>query len=173
MNKRTDYSLVWNGVLIACLAATTPAFPQDDAQTHNSKLPEWTIVPEDVGKIDHKDTYVCGMGPLARWKKIFMLSKPGQINCVAVVAVNEGQLALNPPGFEYGPIPTLKDITKAQLDELFGTPSIASIQNECTYHLKSRDESDFFIDVVLEKQHVKKYRIRSLATNSLSWLSVN
>ncbi len=45
------------------------------------------------------------------------LRRPGSSNIVAVLNIDEnGKIYFNPPGYIYGPIPAMKDLTPAQAD---------------------------------------------------------
>jgi hypothetical protein len=155
--------------VLVSIASFTPVMLQE-----NQELQECNIRPQEVGKIEPKDNFVCGLGPLARWKHLFMLSKPSRTNIVAVVSTDEtGQTALNPVGFDYGPIPPLSKITRAQLATLWGQTLDDPMKSECTYCLFTGKKQEFFIDATFEGNNLKKYRIRSSCLNSpSSWSAV-
>lgn len=141
-----------------------------------SEIRLFSITPPEIGRVEsHKDLFVCRNGPT--WEKLFMLTRPKESNAVAVVAVNpNGETVLNPVDFSYGPIPALSSITMQQAHSLWAVESDDSSRlsfNKPTYLLKSKTGEDFFLDLVFENDHLKKYRVRSTLLSSSPWSLVN
>lgn len=97
--------------------------------------------------------------------------------CVAIVRVElDDRVVLNPrgKGFDYGPIPDLRDMTKAQADKLW----LAQYQqketgDKVTYQLSSYgNDSTVFLDFVFADEKIKEYRVRSQDIESPCWQTI-
>ena len=114
----------------------------------------------DVKKFDPLEIICTGMGH--RWPLVIFLTRPGEENVVAVVECEPGTATkLNPNGFDYGPIPAIENISRAQADHLWRSRSNSSKSGQtCTYRLTTKGQNEFFLDLVFLKNKLQKYRIR-------------
>jgi hypothetical protein len=150
-----------------------------EATKADGNLRTWCILPEECTKVyPPRDTSYCGIEPRTshdtQLKQIW-LKRPGSKCCVAIVEVDaHKKVILNPPGFDYGPIPPLHDITPSQADELWGSDSGKTVQgNIHTYKLTSYIEPhQASIDLVFEKNKLQKYRVTSSEIDSSDWYQV-
>jgi len=144
----------------------------------NNALRQFCILPEGAGvvKSPPPDPSDCSMEPPKySWAKQITLKRPGSKCCVAVLQVEtDGTVELNPKGFNYGPIPSLKDITPDQADELWASSGNLRRQSSVrTYKLESyREPNVAFIDLKFHGKKLLKYRIRSTELSSSVWHQV-
>lgn len=114
--------------------------------------------------------------PITRW---FMVTKPNEVNYVAVIAERKFAPALINPTefFVYGPIPRIENITPKQADQLWGNGIMQNGTSnlERTYKLISKNQHDkireFFIDLVFRSNKLQKYRVRSSEICCSGWLT--
>lgn len=109
------------------------------------------------------------------------LRNPGAFRTVAVLEINSNEVTeLNPrrtlhpnqpwqSKFDYGFIPQLGDLTRAECDQLwsFSEPSCPGIR---TYRLKAFNDpknTEFFLDACFRFDHLQKYRVRSSAKSGI------
>jgi hypothetical protein len=65
---------------------------------------------------------------------------------------------LDPPGFDYGQIPQLKDLNESQADALFGKG--VNLNDSTRYRLTAKnDEAFFLLDLVFKDKKVQKFRV--------------
>lgn len=120
----------------------------------------------------------CGRPRRGIPKGVFWLRRPLDTTVAAIVQkLPNGTVTLNPPGFDYGPIPALEKMTQEHCEWLWGSspqefaPSQKLLIKE--YRLVSPDGStDFFIDVKFDRDRLIKYRVRSTLIEPMKWCTV-
>lgn len=160
---------------IGCLTWTGQALADGEKK---ASLSTWCILPEDITRVDPpRDMPDHAIRPVTvkyPCKKEIWVRRGKR--CVAVVRVeHDGQVVLNPraKGFDYGPIPILRDMTEAQADELWGTETKSLKDDVVTYNLMSyQSRSNLFIDVVFREDRIDKYRVRSDLLEKSQWNGV-
>ncbi len=66
---------------------------------------------------------------------------------------------LNPPGFEYGPIPKLADFSQDTADSVFGKPQAEAEFN--TYKMHDKAGNTFLLDLTFLDNRLTRYRVRT------------
>ena len=140
-------------------------------------LETFCILPEDIAKIEPaKDPSDCAVRPttLCRFPcKRELWVKNGN-RCVAIVRVEPSNSAvLNPPGFNYGPIPALNMLRESDADVLWGTKTKQKIGPVVKYTLPTYQSADAItIETIFENSLLKKYRIVGISIPSAAWNTV-
>lgn len=167
-----------------CSAEPSNAIQKPIYPTHEQErvtLEDWSIPFKSlVPKNKPATTFITAQGEIycvdQRPTASLFLTRPNESNYVAVLQVDHGCPAiLNPDGFEYGPIPKLKDLTVLQADQLWGKAVNSDSSNlEKIYRLAAADKSDYFLDTVFDETKLLKYRVRSHhVRGDAAWFSVN
>jgi hypothetical protein len=128
-------------------------------------LADWSIplkpcsIPYNKGTAIKRESgeYICAINPPPAY---LFLTGPNSEKFVAVLQIYQATPpVLNPEGFEYGPIPSLKNITKEDAEILWGNGA-SSLPDETTYKLKANTQGNFFIDLLFKDNRLAKYRVR-------------
>lgn len=152
--------------------------PENSSPSRKNNLKEWCILPEGLGRTegprdipDHAIRPAVAKYPCK--KEIWVRSGK---RCVAIIRVElDGRLMLNPEGkgFDYGPIPALRDMTQLQADELWGTETKSLQGDVVTYKLTSyQSRNDLFIDVIFRDDRICRYKVRSDLIEQSNWNNV-
>ncbi len=152
------------------------AFANDSS---NKNLMTWSI-PEKSIPLEHpiydktrtelEETH-CNSSVPARF---LYLNQPNTGRKVAIIWFDQaGPAILNPPGFEYGPIPPLKEMTVADMRQLWGNElkDKATTSNEKVFLLKY-NETEYQLEMQFENGQLKKYRVEGPGIRGGHWRSI-
>lgn len=169
---------------IGCLTWTGPTLADENSEEKTSRvrsneLRQWCILPNEIGNVVlPQDTSDCAIIPKTVNRKLLFLLRPdedgsrGHLSAIAEVKSN-GSVILNPDGFNYGPIPDLKELTPEQADQLWArNPDKQSNSQKKTYKLLARNNQDVFLDLMFKNGRLQKYRIRGTVVKMERWSKV-
>ncbi len=170
--------LTWTGSVMA--NENVPESNEASTSTlQTNHLRKWSILPKEVGNVElQPDTSNCAIVPKAMSRNLLFLLRPeedgcrGHLSAIAEVKPN-GSVILNPDGFNYGPIPDLKELTPDQADQLWSQkPNEETSQPKRTYKLLARNNETVFLDLKFRNGQLQKYRIRGALVKTERWNQV-
>jgi hypothetical protein len=132
-----------------------------------------------IGQVPTNYRCCWGRNENSKPTNLALLTRPGESNIVAVILIEgNGTYTLNPPGFDYGPIPPLAKFGIETANQLWSSERLAIDKKnriQKSYHLISSIRSvvtDFYVDAVFENQLLRQYRVRSEGNTNInpSWI---
>lgn len=160
-----------------CIEPCLAAEQIDNASADRGEVLENYSIPEKTMLVDYPfyekprtlwDDTRCHASIPARY---ILLNRPNDTRKVAVIWFDQsGPAILYPRGFEYGPIPKLKDLTITEMQRLWG--------NELKERTTSADQkvfllqcngAEYFLEIELVGNKISKYRVKGPGIRGDLW----
>lgn len=183
--------------LTALLSISSMLFVPANAESSSSSRVETELRSESISRIfntpDNRPPdshhHFCDDSEFEKPVPLFVsFSKPNESSkTIAVLKYSPGEPELNPRAsfrdeiFSYGAIPELKNISKTDANQLWGTPGEINASNEVSYPLdysvysiktKRIETKTGYLDLIFNNDRIQKYRVRCDISNT-GWILVH